>query len=107
MKRINVETAQDLILQNAADIANHKYRGPASGKIFRPDPVQSRLGGLCLSISDAVDMSLTDEQRAELWNIGANAIEESIMEYQDLFISMIFTDAYDGKNYFDRFKIDG
>lgn len=129
----NVNIAHTIILRRAEEIANQAYvefagkppeeaiyapgtrfkrppgerkprKGVANGMVFRADPAQSKLGGLCLSIAENVDEYITQEERAQLWEIGASAIEQAIIERQDLFVGAIMRDMYAGKNYFDRFK---
>lgn len=82
-------------------------RGVPSGKIFRYDEVQTQRGGLTLSIEPGIDWGLTPEQREQLWEIGAQSIEDALFENEEMFVAGILRDALSGTNYFDRFVRKG
>lgn len=77
--------------------------GVASGKVFRYDAIRSKHGGLTLSLAENVDNIITDEQREQLWEVGAQAIEDALLEYEDMWITAVLQDALAGANYFKRF----
>lgn len=102
------DTVHAVILQTAEEIANHKLRRvlptmPVSGQVFRADSIMSQSGGLTLSIAENVDQAITQEQRELLWNLGADSIEEAIMENQEMWVGLILTEAREGRNYFEPF----
>lgn len=78
-----------------------------SGNVFRYDAVQSKRGGLTLSLEENFDANLTPEQRQRAWAIGAQAIEDSLIEHQEEWVAGILQDALNGTNYFDRFIAAG
>lgn len=82
-------------------------RGVPSGRVFRYDDVASQRGGLTLSIEPGIDYTLTPEQREQLWEIGAQAIEDALFENEEMFVAGILRDALQGTNYFDRFVRKG
>ena len=106
---VGVELVHTSIMDRAEELANTKIAQsqtlPAfvSGQIYRYDPVQSQSGGLTLSVEPMIDNTLTDEQRQQVWDIGADAIEQAVVEHGDLLVAGILQDAMEGTNYFDRF----
>jgi hypothetical protein len=130
-----VETTVDLvhlaILKDAADIANRKIaeagvvgtraqpragqrfdaearkkRRP-QGQVFRPDPIQSHRGGLCLSLDPMITEKLDYVSLLQLHEIGRNAIREAIMLNRNAFAGLIVGETRAGRNYFDRFHATG
>lgn len=114
------------ILKDAARIANEKYaqefdvnndpgwrkgrfrpdtrQARVYGDIFRADPVQSRKGGLCLSVDPRTMAMLDPDQQMQLREIGRSAIKQSIVENQRAFVGLILGEARKGDNYFDRYE---
>lgn len=127
-----METNRDLvhlaILKDAAEIANQQFAleygsdaDPARwkrgrfekppheretivyGDLFRPDPIQSEKGGLCLSIDPRIAQGMPPEQRKRVHEIGRNAIKQSLVKNRQVFIGLIIGEARAGRNYFDNF----
>jgi hypothetical protein len=120
MGRIEVEYVQHMILLDAADIANRKAAQEhgiekggfepdeaktsfVNGELFRADPVQSRKGGLALSIDPVVFDSYNAKMKSRLREIGKEAIKEALVNNQEQFVGLILGEAREGRNYFDRF----
>lgn len=125
-----VEEVHQIILNTAASIANrmffeaqditqiayrpgerfnHEARarrgGMVSGQIFRADPIQSKKGGLCLSLDRATTEGKTQSEIDELHAIGVAAIKESIVSWHpELFAGVILGEAKSNRNYFNRFN---
>ena len=123
MPLIEIEYVQHMILIEAAEVANRKAAqeqdiekggfvptedrtGFVSGEIFRPDPVQSRKGGLCLSIDPIVFDAYPKTMQARLREIGREAMKEALVNNQEQFVGLILGEARQGRNYFDRFVIE-
>lgn len=106
MSKETVEYAHQVILNEAAEQANHKLEslGLGSGKLLRPDPVRSRRGGLALAVEQSLYETVTEEQIKQIRSIAREAIKESIVKHQKAFVGSIVSDARQGQNYFDRFK---
>lgn len=106
---VGVELVHTTIMDRAEDLANKEIIESqmlpvfTSGKIYRYDAAQSQGGGLTLSIEPMIDNKLTEEERQQVWDIGAAAIERAIVEHGDLLVAGILQDAMEGTNYFDRF----
>lgn len=120
MARIEVEYVQHLILLEAADLANRKAAQEqgieksgfepdetrtqfVNGELFRADPVQSRKGGLALSIDPFVFASFSRPMQARLREIGKESIKEALVNNQEQFVGLILGEAREGRSYFDRF----
>jgi hypothetical protein len=103
-----VEDVHREILRDAAAIANQKlttdvnFSTTLMGEVFRPDPIRSNKGGLCLSLEEQV-RSLDPEQIQVLHQIGAQAIRQALLRNKEKFVGLILGDARQGRNYFDRF----
>jgi hypothetical protein len=133
-KIINVEVVHAKIMGRAQELANQRwfehagtvemparyragerfkappgkrYQLGSSGTVFRYDAAQTKRGGLTLSLEENFDATLTEEQRQYAWQVGAQAIEDSLMEHQEEWVAGILQDALSGTNYFDRFIAAG
>lgn len=113
---LNVDDAHQVILEEAARIANQNLansmtladgRGEplAVGQVYRADPLVSERGGLCLSMDEMVTKGRRNDQILLLHEIGRNAIREAIVsKYPELFAGIIIGEMKQGRNYFARFQ---
>jgi hypothetical protein len=120
---IEVEYVQHIILLDAAAIANRlaaqeedisqsgfepteDRTGFVSGELFRADPIQSRKGGLTLSIDPFIFDLYSAKMKLRLREIGKQAIKEALVNNQEQFVGLILGEAREGRNYFDRFVVE-
>lgn len=95
------------ILKDAAQIANDLAGAderlekitPGMG-VFKPAPLQSKRGGLALSI----DPGWRGKELRVLNEIGVQAVRQSILKNPREFVGLILGHARKGVNYFDRFQ---
>lgn len=119
LSSLTIEEGHDVILVEAAAIANHDARLPPEaghGEIFKPAPLESKLGGMCLSWKDTYrllesrmfDQNLPperfDEICATMVEISREATAKAMRDNAEILVQMIIVDAREGKNYFDRFE---
>jgi hypothetical protein len=126
-----VEQVHLAILQDAADEANRRWsqmfdvdvaptyipagqrfnaeararRGKswASGEVFRADPIQSTKGGLCLTVNEAVTMTMTVDDIQLLHRVGRESMHWSLIKNQEKFVGLILGEARHGRDYFARY----
>lgn len=87
--------------------SRRKIRNPRRvvvGELFRPDPVQSKRGGLTLSVDPLVTYDMGEDEIRELHEMGRNAVKEAMTRHPQLIAGLILGEARKGRNYFDRFK---
>jgi hypothetical protein len=113
-RQTTVPAVHDVIVQHAADLANRKLRSldsppyplvPGSDP-FRPVTAMEGHGKLSLMV-DADTQRLTPEQRERFDKvtnvIAVEAIQQALLDKQDLFVGLIVGSARAGRNYFDYF----
>jgi hypothetical protein len=130
--KTTVEQVHLAILQDAAQEANRRweamfgvdevattYVGPgqrfnkearakrtrtwARGEVFRADPLQSTKGGLCLSVNEAITLTMTPEDIQILHRVGRDSLRWSLTKNKDKFMGLIVGEAKQGRDYFARF----
>jgi hypothetical protein len=114
---IEVEYVHHMLLIAAADIANQMLSEEASekspfgediglppGEAYRPDPLASDKGGLCLTIDPSITLGRKPETIQRLKEIGIEAVRQALVKNQNQFVGLILGDARRRRNYFDRFK---
>lgn len=112
-RELTVEDVHAVILKDAEDLANQRAfleldLPGGGGQVFRADPVQSQSGGLTLSVDELIERTVEDEGKlAYVYEIGAWALEEAVFRNQDIWAAAIFSEAHQGRNYFDRFLQPG
>jgi hypothetical protein len=113
---MEVEYVHHMLLIEAADIANQKLSeevatekdfgadiGLPPGEAFRPDPLASKKGGLCLTIDPSITLMRKPETIQRLHEIGVEAVRQALVKNQEQFVGLILGDARKRRNYFDRF----
>jgi hypothetical protein len=88
---------------NAAARRRRNPHRRVTGEIFRPDPAQSEIGGLALSVDPLVTSTMTDEEIEELHEVGFYAVRDAIKQHPHLLVGLILGEARQGRSYFDRF----
>jgi hypothetical protein len=114
---IEVEYVHHMLLIEAADIANRMLNEEAStkspfgddiglppGEAFRPDPLASEKGGLCLTIDPSITIERQPETIRRLHEIGIEAVRQALVKNSKQFVGLIMGDARRRRNYFDRFN---
>lgn len=113
-KELTVDDVHATILADAEFLANQRAfleldLSGAGGQIFRADPVQTQRGGLTLSVDELTERTLGEDETKlnYIYEIGAWALEEAIFRNQEIWAAAIFSEAHQGRNYFDRFLLPG
>lgn len=111
----SVDEIHEIICQSAAALASKRAEDDPrvqeafpglSGQIFHEATRRSHSGGLAIAFQEGLELG-PPEGVARLRQIAADAIRESLIRNQDLFVGLIVGQARHGTDYFRRFGESG